>query len=132
MATWSLHDKSAVLLSSGFADSTKNKHGPGFGIYLAPSTGGPLLKLPEDLSVPSIKDNQEAAFVYPNPVDETLYIAAKVKATTAAIYDITGRLIKQTTGLSNNTINVKGLNSGVYFILIQTKETTFSQRFIKE
>ncbi len=46
LVSWNLHDSAAVILASGFMDTTANNNGPSFGLWAAPAGGGQLIELP--------------------------------------------------------------------------------------
>ena len=55
--------------------------------------------------------------IYPNPVKDILYISSDLATYEMSIYDVSGSLImkRQISG-SNNTVNVKSLNAGLYYM----------------
>lgn len=73
--------------------------------------------------------------MYPNPVANELNIVAKNNnvITGISIVDVNGRTVKNTNdaGLNNTSVNVSDLNSGVYFVTIETNEGTGTSKFIK-
>ena len=71
--------------------------------------------------------------LYPNPVNDRLYIETEVEIEEVAIYNITGVMVgQQTTDNRQQTlsIDVTGLNSGVYFVKINTEKGNIVKRFI--
>ncbi|MBR6774552.1 MAG: T9SS type A sorting domain-containing protein, partial [Bacteroidales bacterium] len=73
--------------------------------------------------------------VYPNPVENNLYIETELNVKEIAIYDIYGRKTKvyglQTTDFVN-TVDVTELKDGVYFVKIMTDNGEVVKRFIKK
>ena len=72
--------------------------------------------------------------VYPNPAKGELHIdnSTLEKAT---IYDTLGRLItitKFTNGSNNNTINLAGFRSGIYYIYLENEGATIVKKIIVE
>jgi hypothetical protein len=70
--------------------------------------------------------------IYPNPTSETLYIqnlAAPIDS--YAILDVTGKIILQGK-LANETINVSGLQSGIYFLEISSEGKQVVKKFVKK
>lgn len=54
---------------------------------------------------------------YPNPVNDYLFIRSTHQITEIIIFDVFGKIIKQTTeNLDNGKISLIGLNDGIYFI----------------
>lgn len=73
--------------------------------------------------------------VYPNPVENNLYIETELNVKEIAIYDIYGKETKvyslQTTDFVN-TVDVTELKDGVYFVKIMTDNGEVVKRFIKK
>ena len=72
--------------------------------------------------------------LYPNPVNDKLYIVTEAEIEEVVVYDVFGRLQDhKTTRLQDNTtIDVSGLNNGVYFVKIYTDNVNFVKRIIKQ
>ncbi len=81
-------------------------------------------------------DELAASFnIYPNPVENELFIATEVNVEEVAIYDVYGRQtmrqqVNETT--SQHVVNVAALNSGIYFVKIVTNEGEVVKRFVKK
>ena len=72
--------------------------------------------------------------LYPNPAKNVLNIKANDNLTmkSAQVFDLNGRLILST-DLTNPSINVEGLSTGSYILLLRdTTGKDYSQKFIKE
>ena len=73
--------------------------------------------------------------MYPNPVNDKLYIEAEAEIEEVVIYDVYGRRQKlriSETQKLRNSIDVSGLNSGVYFVKIKTDNIETVKRFVKK
>ena len=70
--------------------------------------------------------------IYPNPVNNKLYIETEVEIEDVSIFDIYGR-VQKLSAISGqqSVIDVAGLNSGIYIIKINTKEGNIVKRIIK-
>jgi hypothetical protein len=82
----------------------------------------------------STNDNLTSAFsIYPNPATTLLNISNtyNFEIKNISIVDINGRLIKNQNGTLTE-INVSDLNTGVYFINIETTEGKTTKKFIKQ
>ena len=81
-------------------------------------------------------EEMNASFnIYPNPVNDKLYIEAETEIEEVVIYDIYGRvqnLKNSETQKLRNSIDVTNLNSGVYFVKVVTEKGEAVQRFIKK
>ena len=68
--------------------------------------------------------------IYPNPVNDKLYIETEVEIEEVSIFDVYGRQqVNMTTG---QQVDVANLNSGVYFVMIKTNEGVVTKRFVKK
>lgn len=73
--------------------------------------------------------------IYPNPVQETLRIQFNRSSVSGATYRLntfTGQRVRSGIlgGEGNNTIQMDGLNAGVYLLTIQTKESQYIKRVL--
>ncbi|MEQ3662892.1 MAG: T9SS type A sorting domain-containing protein, partial [Flavobacterium sp.] len=76
----------------------------------------------------------ESSFrVYPNPVNDILTIVNELSSNSKlTIVDINGRIVKQVSSSTSLTsINVSDLNSGIYFVNIETEEGKSTKKIIK-
>ena len=75
--------------------------------------------------------------LYPNPTTSILNITFKANDTekiTFDVYDLNGRWIQSTTNTTYSNeqqINVEGLKTGTYILVIRTGTYTFTHKFIK-
>ena len=76
-------------------------------------------------------DNQ--CNVYPNPVNDRLYIETQTQTQTIEIYDIYGRRQKSIVNSQRSTvIDLSELKSGIYFVKINTEKGNIVKRIIKQ
>ena len=85
----------------------------------------------------SIEELQSSIILYPNPVNDKLYIETLTQTQTliVEIYDIYGRiqnLSNLATQQHSNSIDVTNLNSGVYFVKVVTENGEAVRRFVKK
>ena len=79
--------------------------------------------------------NNQSVFIYPNPVNDYLFISFTKGFSNAdiKIYDLAGRLeISAKAETGSASINVAGLNKGFYFIETTTGKQINRQRFVKQ
>ena len=81
-----------------------------------------------------IEENTASFNIYPNPVNDKLYIETltQTQTLTVEIYDVYGRQQSMVNGQQSMVIDVTDLNSGVYFVKVVTSEGETVQRFIKK
>lgn len=82
------------------------------------------------LAISEVTSNKNDMSIYPNPVKDILNIQSKDEVTKAEIYDAAGRIIN-TTGVTNNAVDVSELSNGNYIIRIFTKNKSLMLKFIK-
>ncbi|HTA62289.1 MAG TPA: T9SS type A sorting domain-containing protein [Bacteroidia bacterium] len=77
------------------------------------------------------KFKNEGLKIYPNPAKEILIIEWENKNGGIKIIDVFGSIIKQQNIVSDKTtINVSDLKEGVYFMQVQTKQNSYTQKII--
>ena len=72
--------------------------------------------------------------IYPNPVNDRLYIETEVEIEDVVVYSITGVIVSQQStvnGQQSLSIDASKLNAGIYIIKINTKEGNIVKQFIK-
>ncbi len=71
--------------------------------------------------------------IYPNPVNDKLYIETQTQTLTIEIYDVYGRR-QQLSSVSHqpSVIDVADLKSGIYFVKINTEKGNIVKRIIKQ
>ena len=72
--------------------------------------------------------------VYPNPVNDKLFIETETVVEEVVVYDVFGRhqVTETPSHQGNLSIDVADLNSGVYFVKVVTENGEAVQRFIKK
>ena len=82
----------------------------------------------------SITEENIALNIYPNPVQDRLYVETLNQTQTVEIYDVYGRvqnLRNSETQKLRNSIDVTDLNSGVYFVKVVTENGEAIKRVVK-
>jgi hypothetical protein len=72
--------------------------------------------------------------IYPNPVNDRLYIETEVEVEEVVVYTITGVVVGQQTtvnGQQTSSIDVSNLNSGIYFVKVVTENGNVVKRIVK-
>ena len=84
---------------------------------------------PTVCTILSISEPQVNVFSFhPNPVKDILNISTKDQIETVKIYDVSGKLLDETSTIS---IDVSHLNSGLYFINVFVSGKTSMKKFLK-
>ena len=81
----------------------------------------------------SISEFENNFQIYPNPVEDILYINAKENITEVNVYNVVG--VKMTTDNRQQTtvsVDMSGYNSGIYFVEIKTEKENSIIRIIKK
>lgn len=79
----------------------------------------------------SVVPKEGTILVYPNPVRDILYVKNAKAGAKVYIYDIRGSLCIEEL-LTNNTVDVSKLTTGIYTILIMDQEIKYRSKFIKQ
>lgn len=71
--------------------------------------------------------------IFPNPANDRLFIEAEVEIEDIVVYDVYG-IQQKLSAISGqpSIIDVAGLNNGIYFIKINTKQGNIVKRFVKQ
>ncbi|SHH54561.1 glycosyl hydrolase family 18 protein [Flavobacterium johnsoniae] len=77
-------------------------------------------------------DKIESLTVYPNPSEDTLFFSAEVSGANVSIINSEGGATVSTQKANDNSINVSGLKSGIYLILVEKDGIKTVRRFIKK
>ncbi len=83
----------------------------------------------------SIEELSSSINIYPNPVENELFLETEVRVKEVSIYDIYGRQtmrqqVNETT--SQQVVEVAELEAGVYFMKVVTNEGEIVKRFVKK
>lgn len=78
-------------------------------------------------------ETQNNILLYPNPAKERLYINTSIPIKQMTIYNLLGQEIQKYNNLeTTSSINISGLNEGVYFVKIYTEKAVHTTKIIKE
>ena len=81
-----------------------------------------------------INDNLMTDFnVYPNPVNDILYIETSTQIQSIEVYDVYGRhqVTETPSHQGDLSVDVSDLNNGIYFVKIKSEEGHIVKRFVK-
>ena len=79
-----------------------------------------------------VEENEVAFNIYPNPVENVLFIETEMNVEEVSIYTVTGTLIYKEVDFNSNTIDVSEFNGGVYIMKIRTENGETVKRFVKK
>ncbi len=91
-----------------------------------------LIDLDSALAIKELSVESLELKVVPNPAAETITLLNGNKNDVVTIKDITGKTVMVTDLNDNKTIYISRLNSGLYFIFLQSRNKLQRGRFIKE
>ena len=73
--------------------------------------------------------NSREVLIYPNPVNDFLHINSEAEIAGIQIYDLLGKVVFETGKTDNKTIlNLSHLQSGMYFIKVQTENAIITRK----
>ncbi|RYF24819.1 MAG: carbohydrate-binding protein [Flavobacteriales bacterium] len=106
-----------------------------FGIYIQ-SSGVNLnwIRITKSGSALAAKsaDKIESLSIYPNPAEDKIFFSAEVSGANVSVIDsLSGAAVSQQTA-TNNSVDVRGLKSGIYLILVEKDGIKTVRRFIKK
>lgn len=116
------HDEELYRVNFGDIDTTFKKKPMFFEYELNCEPG-------DGIETPTLSES--SVNIYPNPVNNKLFVSTNSKIEAISIYTITGVMVYNE-NISNNVIDVTNLNSGIYFVKINTKEGEIIERFVKK
>lgn len=117
LSTLNLGDSAITVVASGFLNTAANSGGPAFGLWAALRGGGNLVQLPE-VSVTSVSNvtGEEAIKIYPNPASDFVNVVSASNMKKVVFADITGKIIKELSNISNAQFSTSGLATGLYIV----------------
>ena len=68
--------------------------------------------------------------LYPNPTADSFYFNVEGEVTAVKIFDLTGRLVKEETNPTSNSMSVSAMQKGVYKVLISTTKDSYISSLI--
>ena len=95
----------------------------------------PVMKLTEAIIDDAVEELTTSFNIYPNPVNDRLFIETEANVKEVAIYTLTGVMVGQKTtdnGQQTLSIDVTNYNSGIYFVKVVTDNGEVVKRFVKK
>lgn len=133
LATLNLDDSALVVLASGFLNPAANNNGPAFGLFVALSSGGTLIPLPESTTSGINEENIVSLAVYPNPAQDFIKINGLSSSfVDISIIDVSGRIVWEANQYTNNVIDVSMLSNGYYQLMISDAGNISQIKFVKQ
>jgi len=133
LATLNLDDSALVVLASGFLNPAANNNGPAFGLFVALSSGGALIPLPESTTSGINEENIVSLAVYPNPAQDFIKINGLSSSfVDISIIDVSGRIVWEANQYTNNVIDVSMLSNGYYQLMISDAGNISQIKFVKQ
>lgn len=84
------------------------------------------ISLLNTLSIDEINNQNSDVLVYPNPVENELFIQhQEISNWQVQVYDVTGKQLK-TMSINQETINLSSLTSGTYYLVFTNEEKSVS------
>ncbi|WP_052461100.1 T9SS type A sorting domain-containing protein [Psychroserpens mesophilus] len=87
----------------------------------------------DNLSIDEFTSNSSVK-LFPNPVKDVLTISSKVNLRSISIADVNGRILETIAIVGNqveNSIDIKHLSKGVYFVTVKTDKGSSTEKMIK-
>ncbi len=135
LQTLGLGGQSIVALASGFLDPSVNSGSANtFGIWVALSSGGPLVALPlTTTNINSLNRNDASFSIYPNPAGNTIRINSQLfTEAEGSIYDIAGKKLMDFRYRNNEPVQLSGIPKGNYILQLSDKNQIGYRHFVKQ
>lgn len=90
------------------------------------------IRIMGNISVP--KEDADI-LIFPNPVQNKLYISTKTNIQTVTLFGIDGKQIAEANNIitsKNTSVNTHNLTPGIYFVRVQTDKGIATKKFIKQ
>lgn len=128
-----LEDQGLLMLLTGFRNPEQNNNGEPFSVTYITPDGGDFRQFTLGLEENSLDE----VVVFPNPTVGRIGISNLGGEVTAAIYDTTGRIVRDNVQLNTNgvsSIDLFALKSGIYFLQLTDENNNAStmRRIIKK
>ena len=71
--------------------------------------------------------------IYPNPCDDVVNFKTKAneKISNISVFDLTGKTVYKISG-ERNSLNIKNLIRGIYFLVIETNQNKYKLKVLKK
>ncbi len=136
----SLNDGAIVVVASGFLTPSVNNDGAGFGLWVALPGGGNLVELPlADATTIARSFNKKDFRLYPNPATGLVNVEMnleKERIVKIELFNSIGMKVydrgesRVLAGFNTFPVDLKGLESGVYFMVVSVDQEIYMERFI--
>ncbi|MEN9337001.1 MAG: hypothetical protein RLZZ500_1988 [Bacteroidota bacterium] len=79
-------------------------------------------------------ESDNTFFIYPNPASTEIHFnnPKDFALNQVSVFDVTGKLVLQSSSVVNNTIDVASLNSGIYMVKITSDNGVYYRKFSKK
>lgn len=125
-------NKTVTLTYSGFMVPDSNSGGPKFGVWAALPEGGKMVELPVYTNINQITKTARDITIWPNPATKQISFKNDKTFEKILIVDVTGKVINQYNNYKDNSISIRELSGGTYFLLLQSGEKIYKAQFIKQ
>ncbi|MCB9045823.1 MAG: DUF4397 domain-containing protein [Chitinophagales bacterium] len=130
---WNLTGKSVTILFSGFATPDSNSGGPALSMWAALPEGGAMKELPVYTTVDNAAAKAKHIKLFPNPAHNVISFETTTATNNILVTDVTGKVVIRLDNYSKTGIDISGLASGTYLLLMQDEEGTINySEFIKQ
>ncbi len=117
-------DEHHIFIAGSFpGDWTWNEPGSNPVLELTTTDDDPIVSAP-DISLSDVAVN-----IFPNPANDVFYIESDAQISEIRMFDVLGQVVyTHAANDRNHTINIGGMNAGVYFVQITTEAGVVTQR----
>lgn len=132
LSTLGLQGAAISVLASGFLDPAMNSNGPGFGLWVALASGGPLVELPIATGIAIDREPVTNLALAPNPAVDLTFLhltSRKDMRATVEVVDMTGRAVSTVVdtwlleGTNRLELPTTDLAAGLYQVLVRSGDS---------
>ncbi|WP_348822195.1 TIM-barrel domain-containing protein [Flavobacterium aestuarii] len=84
------------------------------------------------LGLPNTAAAKPLNYIYPNPVENTLFFSTKMTGITVSVFSSSGSLVLKQKVDDNNGVDVSKLTAGTYFITMNKEGNKITKKFLKK
>jgi hypothetical protein len=84
-------------------------------------------------SLKVVETPAENISIYPNPVTDKIYVEVNGTVSDIRVVDLSGNTVLRIyPGAGVNSLDVSGLNRGLYVLVVQTGDRVITKKFVKQ
>jgi hypothetical protein len=129
LASLGFESDAIVIVASGFLNPENNNNGPEFGLWIADTDGGDLIKLQLNVGTHDADMFVGNISMFPNPANNVVNIKSTAVISEIRLVDLRGRIVySENINTERYQINTSQFYNGIYLIQVVTSEGMFMDK----